>query len=790
MPSSAARYGISFLIVVAVLLGRLAFQPWLGDAVPYLQFFPAVMLASWLGGLGPGIFSVLLAAAFADFFLVRPVYSFAVLSTADRVSMVLFTVVGSAIAALIENVRQSDLAHRTAARAAEAHARELDAIFEALPDAVYVGTAQGITRVNKVGLEMLGVSSLEDLNDPVGVLGGKFHVRDASSGEPLPASRLQFSRAIAGEMVAEEVLARRADTGADVYIRSSAAPIRLDGKVVGAVAINADVTEGRRAAARLERANVALSRATRRLAEVVANVPGVVWEAWGQPDEASQRIDFVSDHVRTLLGYEPGEWTATPNFWLTVVHPDDKARAAARARATYESGKSGRNEFRWMRKDGTIVWVEAHSSVILDDDGHPVGMRGVTLDISERKRYELERAELLARAEAARAEAIEANRLKDDFLATLSHELRTPLNAVLGYVRMLRQGVVDGDRRSRALEIVERNATALTQMVGDVLDVSRIVGGKIRLNIQAVDLPAVLDEAVETIRTAAEAKGVRLQVTADPLAGPVSGDPDRLQQVIWNLLSNAVRFTPRDGRVQVRLGRLDSHIEIAVSDSGIGIDSDFLPHVFERFRQADSRFSREHGGLGLGLAIARDLVELHGGTIRAFSDGPGTGATFRVHLPLMSVFPDAGPLAPAATPADAGDRQQRAAGLRGVRLLVVDDDADALALMRDVLEDAGATVLVADSAAGALTIISTVVPDAVVTDLGMPGTDGFALLAAIRASSEAAVRSLPVAALTAFARSEDRTRALRAGFALHLAKPIDPAELLVAVSTLVASRPA
>jgi PAS domain S-box-containing protein len=790
MSSIGARYGVALLLIFAVLLIRLPFQPWLGASIPYLQLFPAVMLAAWLGGLGPGIFAVLAGAACAQFLVLPPLFSFGVEATGGRVSLALFVVVGSAIAALVESVRRSELAHRAATWAAEAHARELDAVFEALPDATYVGTADGITRVNAVGLKMLGAASVDDLHDPITELGTKFSVRDTATGEPLPASRLQFARALQGEVVAEEVLARRADTGADVYIRSSAAPIRLDGRVIGAVAINADVTEQRRAAARLEDANRALSRATRRLTEVVANVPGVVWEAWGQPDTATQRIDFVSEHVRTLLGYEPEEWTATPNFWLSIVHPDDKERAAARARATYEGGTVGRNEFRWVHKNGTVLWVEAHSSVIHDDAGQPVGMRGVTLDISARKRYEQERAELLARAEAARAEAMEANRLKDDFLATLSHELRTPLNAVLGYVRMLRQGIVEGDRRSRALEIAERNATVLTQMVGDVLDVSRIVGGKIRLNIQAVDLPAVLEEAVETIRSAAEAKGVQLQVIADPQAGPISGDPDRLQQVIWNLLSNAVRFTPRDGRVQVRLLRADSHVEIDVSDTGMGIDSAFLPHVFERFRQADSRFSREHGGLGLGLAIVRDLVELHGGTVHAFSDGPGTGATFRVRLPLMSVSPAGVAGVAAQAPAETGGGEQAPPNLRGVRLLVVDDEEDALALMRDVLESAGATVLVASGAAGALSILATVVPAAVVTDLGMPGMDGFELLAAIRASPEPSVRILPVAALTAYARSEDRTRALRAGFALHLAKPIDPAELLAAASALVARRPA
>jgi PAS domain S-box-containing protein len=531
-----------------------------------------------------------------------------------------------------------------------------------------------------------------------------------------------------------------------------------------------------------------LARVTRRLSEVVANVPGVVWEAWGEPDAASQRIDFVSDHVRAMLGYEPEEWTATPNFWLSVVHPDDRARAAAESRAIFESGASGRNEFRWVRKDGTVIWVEAHSSVILDEQGRPIGMRGVTLDVSSRKSLELERAGLLERAEQARAEAENANRLKDDFLATLSHELRTPLNAILGYGRMLRQGAVEPDRQHRAFEIIERNAASLTQMVGDVLDVSRILGGKVRLNVQSVDLPVVVEEAIATIRSAADAKGVRLQVVVDPAAGPISGDPDRLQQIIWNLVSNAVRFTPKEGRVQLRLERVNSHVEIVVSDTGIGIPPEFLPHVFERFRQADSRFSRQHGGLGLGLAITRDLVQLHGGTVQAFSEGQGRGATFRVQLPLMIVHPTDDAVEPAHPAAEARRPAAPPLSLNGVRVLTVDDEADALALVRDVLEAAGATVIMANSAEQALQALGHGVPDVMVTDLGMPEMDGFGLLAAVRASADAAVRGLPVAALTAYARSEDRTRALRSGFQMHLAKPIDPAELVAAVSALARRR--
>ena len=390
--------------------------------------------------------------------------------------------------------------------------------------------------------------------------------------------------------------------------------------------------EYRQAATVAEQRAAELAQVTARIHGIVANVPGVVWEAWEQPDEASGRIDFVSDYVRTMLGYEPDEWTKVPNFWLTVVHPEDRERAAAESRAIFQSGEPGRSEFRWVHRDGRVLWVEAQSTVIRDDGGRPVGMRGVTLDVSERKQLERDLADLLRREQHAREEAVHANRVKDDFLATLSHELRTPLNAILGYAQMLRRGAIQPERRDNALAIVERNAASLASLVSDVLDVSRIAAGKLRLNVEPLDVTTVIHEAMQTVRPAADAKGVQLTVRAAPGLPEVQADPDRLQQIVWNLLSNAVRFTPREGRIEVDVTHPDSSVEICVRDSGVGISPDFLPYVFDRFRQAESQTTRDHGGLGLGLAITRELVELHGGTIRVHSDGPNRGATFTVRL--------------------------------------------------------------------------------------------------------------------------------------------------------------
>ena len=382
-------------------------------------------------------------------------------------------------------------------------------------------------------------------------------------------------------------------------------------------------------------------------------------------------------------------------------------------------------------------------------------------------------------------QARDANRMKDEFLAVLSHELRTPLNAIVGYARLLRGGILSSDKVERGLETLERNATWLTQIVEDVLDVSRIVSGKFRLDVQPVELPWVIDNAVATVQPAADAKGVRLETIIDPGVGPVAGDPDRLQQVVWNLLSNAVKFTPKEGRVQIRLERVDSHTEIIVSDTGIGISPDFLPHVFERFRQAEAASTRKTGGLGLGLAIVRHIVEMHGGTVLAASAGEGQGVTFRVRLPLMIVQPE--PLdVRREHPRSGGIKRLTALGdLQGIRVLAIDDEEDALTLLRVVLETAGADVTTVVSPFAALERIAAVRPQALVVDVGMPEMDGFELISRIRASTNPDVRDVPAAALTAFARSEDRTKALRSGFEMHLAKPVDPGELVASVATLV-----
>ncbi len=402
------------------------------------------------------------------------------------------------------------------------------------------------------------------------------------------------------------------------------------------------------------------------------------------------------------------------------------------------------------------------------------------------KRASAEAEEAAAEQERLYREAQESNRLKDEFLATVSHELRTPLTAILGWAHMLRIGQFNGEAALKAFETIERNARAQSQLIDDLLDVSRIITGKLRIDVRQVDPNSFVEAAVEAVRPAAEAKGVRVQKIMDTGVVTVSGDPVRLQQVVWNLLSNAIKFTPKNGRVQVRLERVNSHVEIAVSDTGAGIAPDFLPHVFDRFRQADQRTTRQHGGMGLGLAIVRHLVELHGGTVRAESAGEGQGSTFTVLLPVAPVYQatvEGVRVHPAARETlpffDSVDR------LDGVRVLVVDDEPDTRELLKAGLGQCGAQVLAAGSAAEALEAMRTAVPDLLISDIGMPDEDGYEMIRRVRELPEESGGRVPAIALTAYARVEDRMQALRAGYQMHVPKPVELAELVAVAASLI-----
>lgn len=438
-----------------------------------------------------------------------------------------------------------------------------------------------------------------------------------------------------------------------------------------------------------------------------------------------------------------------------------------------------------LRADGTEIPIELAISVVRMEGRAPF-FTAFLRDITERKRSEEQREQLLEAERAAREEAERVARMKDEFLATLSHELRTPLNAILGWSQLINRSTTSAEELASGLETIERNARAQAQLIEDLLDMSRIVSGKLNLEVGVVQPADFVQAAIESVRHAAEAKGIRLTAMFQPGAGTVRGDANRLQQIVWNLLSNAIKFTTRGGRIQVCVRRADSRVEIIVSDNGQGITPDFLPHVFDRFRQADSATTRRHGGLGLGLSIVKQLVELHGGTVAAASDGLGTGATFTVQLPLLIMHQASESSSSGADLARRSIEQAyESAPLRGVTVLMVDDEADTRDLVRRVLEKCQASVLLASSAQQALELIARQRPDIILSDIGMPDTDGYELLRRIRSLPASEGGRIPAVALTALARSEDRRRALLAGFQVHVAKPLEAGELIAAVASLV-----
>ncbi|HEX8551167.1 MAG TPA: PAS domain S-box protein [Abditibacteriaceae bacterium] len=434
-----------------------------------------------------------------------------------------------------------------------------------------------------------------------------------------------------------------------------------------------------------------------------------------------------------------------------------------------------------------VVPLVAHSrtlgalTFVTAESGRHYGQEDLSLaeDLAARAALAIDNARLYRDVQ-------EASRLKDEFLATMSHELRTPMTAILGWANLLNKRSLDDDGTSHALEAIERNARSQVRLIEDLLDVSRIITGKLRLDVRPVTLSAVVEAAADALRPTAETKGIRLQVLLDPQAGPVSGDPERLQQVVWNLLSNALKFTPKGGRVQLRLERINSHVEITVSDTGQGISAEFLPYVFDRFRQADATNTRTFGGLGLGLAIVRQLVELHGGSVQVASPGEGQGATFTVSLPITVVHKTERAKEKERVHPKAESRVafECPPALKGLKVLVVDDDLDARELIVAVLHQCEASVTAATSAAEALEAIQRDRPDILISDIGMPGEDGYSLIKKVRALPESQGGRIPAVALTAYARAEDRMKALTAGFQMHAAKPIEPAELAAIVTSL------
>jgi PAS domain S-box-containing protein len=528
-------------------------------------------------------------------------------------------------------------------------------------------------------------------------------------------------------------------------------------------------------------AEEALHEVHRRLTFHVENTPLAVIE-W----DKDFRLSRWSPSAEKLFGWSAEEVLGKRiTDWKFVF--DDDIEAVKKIRMRQSRGEQhGVSRNRNYTKNGAVVHCEWYNSVMYDDAGRVESILSLVLDVTARKLAEEENARLLLREQEARKEAEEASRSKDMFLATLSHELRTPLASILGWARLLGSDMVDQKKYPEVFETIARNAKAQAQLIDDLLDVSRIITGKLHLDVRPIELAPIIETTVETVRPAAVAKEIEFKLNLDRRTGEILGDPDRLQQLIWNLLSNAIKFTPTGGRVEVQLKRNESQAEITVSDTGEGIDPDFLPHVFERFRQADGSSARKHGGLGLGLAIVRHLTELHGGMVHAESHGTGKGSSFRVLLPTIhgeqrTITPTRDQSSQATIDSKLEDIR---ASLQGLRILVVDDEADVRTFTIMTFRQCGAETAEAPDAANALRIIEEWRPDVLIADIGMPDEDGYTLIHKVRELPPNRGGRTPALALTAYARTEDRVRILSAGYQIHVAKPVEPMELIAAVASL------
>ena len=644
-----------------------------------------------------------------------------------------------------------------------------DGIVAANPD----GT---VSYMNGVAEALTGWTNDEAKGRP---LADVFHIVNEQTKEAVqnPAGLVIATGRIIG--LANHTLLISRD-GIERPISDSAAPILDDaGKILGVVLVFRDVTDQRRAEEAIAEQREWFETTLQSIGDAVIAT------------DVRGRVVFMNPVAENLTGWKrEAARDRLCTDVLTIVNAETR-RAVDNpiTRILREGAVVGlATPTILIAADGTERPVDDSGAPIRNRDGRTVGAVLVFRDVSERRRLDaerdqaaMERDRLLVAERTTRAEAERANRLKDDFVAMVSHELRTPLNAILGWTDLLLRNRDDEKFTTRGLDIIARNSRLQAQLISDLLDISRIVSGKLRLEIQSLDLASVIDAAAEAVQHAAAEKAITIAKDLDRSLGPMAGDPARLQQVIDNLLSNAVKFTPARGRIDVALCRAGSNAEIVVSDNGVGIRPDFLPYVFDRFQQADATRARRFGGLGLGLSIVKNLVELHGGTVAAASDGKNHGARFTITLPL-----GAPPELRAQAFASGGSSTALADGvsLSAIRVLLVEDDADSAEFVKDLLEMHGATVMAVTSARQALAALSTLKPDILISDIGMPEMDGYQLIDEIRRRDADDGGRIPAVALTAFARSEDRTRALLAGYQAHVTKPVESAELLATVSSL------
>jgi PAS domain S-box-containing protein len=636
---------------------------------------------------------------------------------------------------------------------------ELRLVTNAVPALISFVDSEQYFRFNNRGYEeWFGYSATE--------IYGK-HIREVLGEAAYEKIRPYAEQVLTGQQVTFESQLTYQD-GSLRYVSATYVPrFDSDGAVEGFVALVNDISDRKQAEAILrqseDRLRMAIESAQLGTWDWNLNTNELTWDAG----------------CKAMFGLPP-EAESSVEVFFKGLHPDDHERLEQVVQWSLDPASNGIYDVEYRTigiEDRVERWVRAKGQTYFDPTGQPQRFIGTVLDITEQKRVEIEREQLLAREQAAREQAEAANRIKDEFLAVVSHELRSPLNPILGWAKLLRSRQLDEQKTQHALEVIERNTQMQAQLINDLLDVSRILRGKLSLNITSVDLASTIEAALETVRLAAEAKSIQIHTLIDSKAGHVSGDSDRLQQVIWNLLSNAVKFTAQGGQVEVRLERYSpSHAQITITDTGKGIDPNFLPHVFDRFRQEDAATTRQFGGLGLGLALVRYLVELHGGTVEANSLGEGQGATFTVQLPLTS---------PQLAIAQEIEPFQPPLDLNAIRVLVVDDDASTREFISFLLELHQANVMAASTANEAIALLTQFNPDIILSDIGMPEVDGYMLMQQIRALSPEQGGQIPAIALTAYAGEINYQRAIAAGFQKHISKPVEPDILIKAIVSLV-----
>lgn len=775
--SQLQRYSVAIItVVMALLLTQLLWD--LHKLTLYPLFLAAVMVSSWYGGIGPGLVATVLSALASIYFFIAPIYSLAV-SLPAIVGLVQFVLVALLINSLNAALRFAKKQVEVALGKLQASEERYRRLIETANEGILIQDALGrINYANSRMTQMLGYRIEEMLERSI------FDFIDSVSRLE---AQYQSKQPLQGITEQNDVRFRCKDGSVLWAIVSTSPILGKTGELVGTLSMITDVTDRKQAEDAL-RASQVLFESFMNHSPVTAFIK-----------DSTGRYVYVNQVLEHLFNRKLADWVGKTDF---DIFPSDAAQ-------------------QWRNNDllvlTTLRTMQTLETVPYDDGEHyyisfkfPVTdvsgrelLGGVSIDITELKRLEAERNQLLVQEQTARAEAERANRLKDEFLAVVSHELRTPMTAIVGWTGMLQTGMLDSDRATLALETIERNANLQMQLIEDLLDVSRIVRGELSLNYGSVNLVEVIAAAIEVVQPSADNKAIQINSVLDTSVEPIRGDSDRLQQVVWNLLSNAIKFTPNGGRVEVRLSIVSgnkqqaarNYAQILVSDTGKGISPDFLPYVFDRFRQADSTSTRSNKGLGLGLAIAHHLVELHGGTIQAESPGIGQGATFTLMLPLLAI-----PSSEEAKTSKLEQIQPPMVGedavaldnppkLDGLQVLVVDDEADVREWIHTVLTENGAQVIAVGAVGEAFSALEQLRPDVVVSDIGMPNEDGYTFIRKLRKLGSEMGGCIPAVALTGYAREEDYRQAKAAGFQLHIAKPIKAVELVAVVASLAKMSP-